>query len=392
MMDDYVNICASLAVHLYQKTPVPNDRQEVDRRNQEVKALFAGWEACLSDVPYIDNNGLRTQRKLILTRMLEKIIRSDAVRYEQACEELRTLSSQPAELIGNLSKRAQVYYDALKDADAKLPELSKAACEGYGCIALIALHADLELKGYPLTALVIIANKRSNSGALLLLASDIMNRPPFTSDSGRNNFSETDRALSCCAKKEKIARYKGGFSSIVAVLAHFPALQALGFSPDDVLRIASHDSGAKTIEAVLAHHGALIAKGFTNEHIVKIAEHDGGASNIQNTLECCDALLAEGVSHDLIVLRVCARRSKQQTASEQQLGAEEEQSWTAADWASLYALVGAVPDTAPGADGGGAPAILTEHDGTLLDALVVADSDSVPFAEAGANADQVTQD
>jgi hypothetical protein len=427
MTEHYKNACKSLVEQLCQKIPVPNNEWEAACRKEEAEKLVGKWVTCATYIPHINTKDLGTQRKLILTRMLAKIVRSGAGTYEEACDELRTASLSGGNPVEYLTRKAQAYCRDLEETDATLPRLPTDA---YGCMALIALHEELELQGYRLADLVGIASKPSNFSAMLLLASDIMNQPPFTSGSGGDELSEADRALSSIARKVQIARCRGAFQSFVAVRAHFPALRKIGFSPQYILDMASHDSVAPAIEAVAVHGAELRKKGFTPAQIATIASHAGGPRNIQLTLKYADALLEKKVSRNWIAQTLSRHEGKEKMESKLQLKlqlhAEKEQRWTDAEMASLYAFANTATGTGPGADGGGAqemlrdavsqnassealiepvphaePAdveklrkILMANDGELLAALMDAapDLEPIPFAEAEASADQVVQD
>jgi hypothetical protein len=295
MMDDYNEALASLVDHICRKTPYANDAQKAERR-KNVMELLDAWDARLHAVKFIRVNNAGPQKKLALTLMLKKIVWPEEVTYEQACESLRILSSSHENPVDHLTEKAQEHYNKLRETNPALPDLPEA----YGRIALIALHEELESKGYRLADLADIASKSSNFGAVLLLASDIMKQPPFTSGSGGDKRFEADRALSSIAGKVRIACCRSAFQTFGAIHAHFPALQALGFLPQDILSMASHSDSAAAIKAVAAHGAELRKKGFTPAQIVMIASRSCGRRNIRIALQYCDALFEKKVSHEWI--------------------------------------------------------------------------------------------
>jgi hypothetical protein len=400
MTKNDADICASLVAHICQKEPVPNNERDVASRKAEVEKLVDAWVCCAKKIKYVKSNKLGARRNLALTLMLKKRVWSEKVTYEQACEELRTVSSlkNPVEY---LTKKAQAYCVALG-----LPELPT---EAYGCMVLAALHEELESNGYARADLVDIAKTRSNFGGLLLLASDIMNQPPFTSDSGGDKRSKTDGALSSIAAKVQIARCKGAFECIVAICAHFRALQALGFEPKDILSMVIHHNGAASIEAVLAHYDELKNMGFTPKQIAKIASHDNGASNIQFTVKNADALLKmlkkkkprEQKPRDWIVVQVSDNRRKLRLESALQqfraegLGADgggAQGTSSEAEMESLLAFTDTVTGTGLSADGEGAQGPWTEAEMESLLAFADTVTGTGLGADGGAALDALLMD
>jgi hypothetical protein len=349
MDKNFEDSCEALVAHICEK-PAATDGAAAGRK-EAVEQLIANWLRLAQTDRHINARGMSTQRLLIAIKMLAKIVRSEDGTYEDACKRLRTMQNP----LAFLTAKATAYYSALQKEDPKLPCLAWDTREGYGCMALMGLYDELVRDGHELPVLARIVNARSNYGALLLIASDIMNQPPFTSGSDRGNLSEANRALSSIARKVQVARYEGSVSTIFALLEQFPALRALGFSPDEARNMVCHNSAAKTIGTVLAHYDELIAKGFkhgqivgiashfggtsniaavakhavelknmkfTCAHITKIASHSTGTLNIELTRNYAAALIRKGVSHDEIVRRVSSRDNKQQKVAELQPDAE----------------------------------------------------------------------
>jgi hypothetical protein len=362
MTKNYKDACASLVEHICQKIPVSTNEQGVACCEMETKILVGEWETRAKYIQDINKNGLGTLRKLTLTSLLVKIVR-DCSTYEEACKLVRTVSSLGMRNpVGYLTEKAQAYCRGLKEKDGTLPELPT---DPYSSMALIALHEKLTGNdyGYELRDVVKTTNKNRNSGVLPVLASDIMNQPPFTSSSDRDNLSETDRTLSI-ARKVKIACHEGAVATIFAIRKHFPALQALGFEPDQVLNIANHNSAANVIEAVATHGVELLEKDFSHEQIVMIASR--GTRKIGLILEYCDALLKKGHEHGEIVALVMQRAKVELIEAELQHCAagepkatsgsvgDDEQAWSDDDRELLFNFMDTAPDTASGAEGGGA--------------------------------------
>lgn len=278
MMEDYNKARASLADHILQKKSYESEAHKAECSEIVIGLVDTG----LRGVPGIHRSGFGTQRKLILTRMLEKIVRDENVTYEQACDMLHNLFSSPERSLEYLTEKAQGHYNDLRKKNPGLPDVPDA----FGRMALIALHK--ELKGYQLKDLADIACKDSNYGALLVLASGIMKQSPFASDSGGHERVEADPDLSSIKGHVQIARYKGAFRTFGAIHAHFPALKALGFLPGDILSMARHSGGSTAIQAVVTHGAALHKKGFTIDQITQIASNTGAPKNIQLALEYAD--------------------------------------------------------------------------------------------------------
>jgi hypothetical protein len=299
MMDDYKKATGYLTDLIPQKNPVPNKPQELDRRKTEVKELIDGWDARLNTERRMSVRTGKTQKKLILTLMLKKIVGPADVTYAQACKKLRDLSSLRAGPCESLTKLAQVEYTELSNKYGLLGKPPKA----YDCMALIALHKDLKDEGHRLIDLDDIAHNESNYGAILVLASNIMTKPPFASDSGGDERVEADRAasLSSIDGKVMIARYKGAFRTFDAILKHFPVLQKLGFLSHQIVVMGRNNSGATTINAVAENSDKLLEKDFTIDHIVKFTNRGCGKTNIELILEFADRLPNDEKTRDWMV-------------------------------------------------------------------------------------------
>lgn len=140
-------------------------------------------------------------------------------------------------------------------------------------------------------------------------------------------------------------RREGSVATIFAIREYFPALQALGFSPDEVLSIGGYRGGAKTIGAVLAHYGELNDQGLSHKQIVKIASHDHGSRHIQYTLKDAGPLIengdAKGTSQSMHGDRTTLHGS-----------VGEQETWSKAEREALFAYGAVVSYAGLGDDGG----------------------------------------
>ena len=83
----------------------------------------------------------------------------------------------------------------------------------------------------------------------------------------------------------------GGSNNLQAVTENHPALNNLGFTPEQIVKMVSHRGGSKNLVSVTKGYEAL-SNVWTRDSIVDLVSQHGGSKRIYHKLKTLDAVNA----------------------------------------------------------------------------------------------------